>query len=118
MSSSSRTQDIISTDFKIAQTLKNQPREAPYPHRREEPRPDMRGLHPVHYEARTVPRGDPRDQIPSRGDPREMFRDPRMAVDPRTDPRPDPRADPRLDLRPDPRADPRAMIDRRPSYID
>ena len=107
MASSSRNQGIITEDFKIAQTLKNQPREPTSyprhsePHRREEPRQDMRGHHPVHYEAgRSAPRGDPRDQIPVRGDPREIFRDPRLGVDPR--------------------ADPRTIMERggRPSYID
>ena len=96
MASSSR--DIISTDFKIAQTLKNQPREvAAYPrhsdpHRREDPRPEMRGhpkdVFPVHYEPRSSVRGDPRDQIPVRGDPREMFRDPRAMIDARGRPAP------------------------------
>ena len=86
MASSSR--DIISTDFKIAQTLKNQPREPAYPrhsdpHRREDPRG-----HPGHYEQRSSVRGDPRDQIPVRGDPREMFRDPRAMIEARSRPGP------------------------------
>merc|ERR1719412_1484614 len=80
MVGASSSRDIISTDFKIAQTLKNQPREPAYPRhsdphgRREDPRPEMRG--------------HPRDQIPVRGDPREMFRDPRAMIDARGRPGP------------------------------